>query len=412
MAKYRYVAKTRDAKTVRETVEAVSKADLITKLKAQGLFLVSVHEVKDRLVEGGLLSLFGRARSKRSSIKSQDLAFLARNLSITLSSGVTLLRSLEILSFQAESAGLEKILKECAKAIKGGLSFSESIAKYPKIFPALWRGLVEVGEASGNLPLVLEKLAGYLEIRMDFERKVKSALIYPVILLIIAALAMLIFFKFVLPKFTAIFKQFDITLPVPTQILFNISELMEKNFLLVLGAIALSVAGLMFFIKSPATKAIWESVKLKIPIMGKVVFLSCLERLTSTIHILLDSGLPLIHTLEIAARSMDNSVLERNLNVVRDKVRDGASLSSELARLNIFPLLISEMAKIGEETGSMPQIFSKIAAHYQRELTTRIERMIAAFEPVMITVMGAGIGAVVVSLFLPLFKISTIGGGP
>jgi len=412
MAKYRYVAKTRDAKTVRETVEAGSKAELINKLKTQGLFVVSVHEIKDKLVEGGFLSLFSRAKAKRSSIKSQDLAFLARNLSITLSSGVTLLRSLEILSFQAESAGLEKILQECAKAIKGGQSFSEAISQYPKVFPALWRGLVEVGEASGNLPLVLEKLGGYLEIRMDFERKVKSALIYPVILLVIAALAMLVFFKFVLPKFTAIFKQFDITLPLPTQVLFNISELLEKNFLLVLAAIGLVVGGIIFLTRWPATKAVWEGVKLKAPIMGNVVFLSCLERLTSTIYILLDSGLPLIHTLEIASRSMDNSVLERSISVVRDKVRDGASLSAELARLNIFPLLISEMAKIGEETGSMPQIFSKISSHYQRELTTRIERLIAAFEPVMITIMGVGIGAVVISLFLPLFKISTIGGGP
>jgi len=410
MPKFKYLAKTKGAKTVKEEVDAASKEELIARLKSRGLFVVSVKEAKEKNESGPYFSVFFHVKGKHASVKLYDLAFFARNLSITLSSGVILLRSLEILSSQSESVKLEKILKDCGKSIKEGLSLSETIAKYPNVFSSLWKSLVEVGETSGSLPFVLEKLADYLEMRINFERKIKSALVYPLILLIMAILAVLAFFKFILPKFVSLFKQFDVELPAPTRILFSLVEFLEKNFLITAAVFIAIAAGIYFFRKLPKTRNIWERIKMKLPIMGNLFFFSCLERLTSTVHILLDSGLPLIYTLEVAARSMGSSILEKSLLAVKDRVRDGAVLSDELSKLNIFPLLISEMAKIGEETGSMPQIFSKISAHYQRELATRVERLIVAFEPIMIILMGLVIGGIVVALFLPLFQLSSIGG--
>ena len=408
MPKFRYKAKTKDGKTVKEVLNLSTKDDVIARLRAKGLLIISIAEVK----EGGgspFLSAFSTHKGKRVKIKPHDLAFLARNLSITLSSGVTLLRSLEILSFQAESIKLEKVLKHCSEYIKEGLSLSEAIVKYPKVFSPLWRGLIEVGEASGNLPFVLEKLADYLEVRMNFERKIKGALIYPAILFFVAVGAVIIFFKFILPKFTALFDQFDIELPLATKIIFNISKFFENHFLLVMIIMAAIGFGFSLFTKRPETRKIWDRIKLKLPIIGSLSFLSALERLTSTTFILLDSGLPLVYTLEVVARGTGNSVLEKNLLQVTERVRDGASLSDELRKMEIFPLLISEMAKIGEETGSMPQVFNKISTHYQKDLASRVERLIAAFEPLMIVLIGVVIGGIVIALFLPLFKLSTLG---
>jgi len=408
MPKFKYKAKTKDGKTVKEVLNLATKEDVVARLRAKGLLIISIAEVK----EGGgssFLSAFSTHKGKRAKIKPHDLAFLARNLSTTLSSGVTLLRSLEILSYQAESLKLEKVLKRCSEYIKEGLSLSEAIVKYPKVFSPLWRGLIEVGEASGNLPFVLEKLADYLEVRMNFERKIKGALIYPAILFFVAVGAVIIFFKFILPKFTALFEQFDIELPMATKVIFNISKFFEHHFLLVLIIMAAIGFGFSLFTKRPETKKIWDRIKLKLPIIGSLAFLGALERLTSTTFILLDSGLPLVYTLEVVARGTGNSVLEKNLLQVTERVRDGASLSDEFRKMEIFPLLISEMAKIGEETGSMPQVFNKISTHYQKDLASRVERLIAAFEPIMIILIGVVIGGIVIALFLPLFKLSTLG---
>jgi len=406
MPKYIYLAKTKDAKTIREREGAPSKEELVSRLRARGLYIVSIKEVKE---EKGPREFLVIKKGKRSSIKAHDLALFARNLSTTLSSGVTLLRSLEVIANQTESASLEKILKECIEDVREGLSLSEAIAKRPHVFSSLWQGIIEVGEAGGNLPFILERLADYLEMRIEFERKIKSALIYPSVLMFAVVFALLFFLKFVLPKFTSLFTQFNITLPLPTQIVFKIGDFFKKNFLLIILGIGVLIFSFTFFRRRPLMKRIWDKVNFKLPIIGKLVLLSCLERLTSTIYILLDSGLPLVYTLEVAAKATNHTFLEKDLLFVKEKVREGASLSDELRKMNIFPLLISEMAKIGEETGSMPEVFKKISLHYQKELTTKVERLIAAFEPLMILFMGIIIGGIVISLFLPLFKIATLG---
>lgn len=410
MPKFSYTAKTKEGKPIREVEDAVSREDLVAKLRGRGLFIVSINEMKRRQGKPPAIPFIFYKKGKRNSIKLYDLTLFARNLFTTLSSGVTLLRSLEIISQQTESAKLEKALKECGKSVKEGLSLSEAVAKYPGIFPALWRGVVEVGETSGNLPFVMEKLADYLDIRMEFERKVKSALVYPSIVFSAAIIAVFVFFKFILPKFSGIFEQFGIELPLMTKIMFWISRFVEKYFLFIIVGLVLAIYLFIRSFKNQQTRKVWDKVGLRLPIAGDLVFLASLERFTSAVSILLDSGLPLVSTLEIAARATGNSFLEKNLLYIRDKVRDGGSLSTEFTKQELFPPLISEMSKIGEETGSLPQVFGRISAHYRKELSTRIDRLVAAFEPLMIVFMGVVIGFIVISLFLPLFKLSTLSG--
>ncbi len=409
MPKYKYVAKTQEGKTVSEISIANTKTELINRLRAKGLFIVSVAEIGERAAKPSFFSAFFRAKGKRSSLKLRDLTFFARNLSTMLSSGVTLLRSLEIISAQTESAKLGDALKKICNDVKGGLAFGEAIAKYPAIFSPIWQGIVRVGETSGNLPFVLEKLADYLDMKMEFERKIKSALIYPIILMLAASGAVFVFFKFILPKFREIFSEFDVEMPLPTEILFNLSSFVDRHFYIIL---ALIIGAIIFFIafrKHKAVKVFWDETAYKLPLLGDLVLTFYFERITSTMYILLDSGLPVVYALEITANSVGNVFFEKILVTVKNRIREGAALSDELAKVEVFPLLLSEMARIGEETGTMPEIFSKVSSHYQKDLSANVERIVAAFEPIMIIIMGVVIGGIVISLFLPLFKIATAG---
>jgi type IV pilus assembly protein PilC len=406
MPKYIYTAKTKDSHTLKDIEQASSREELVAKLRARGLFLISLVEVVNRSREAKTNK--GGKQAKRSSVQLEDLTFLARNLAVTLSSGITLLRSLEILSTQAQSAKLGKILNECSGYVRGGLSFSEAINKYPGVFSNLWQSIVEVGEASGNLPFGLEKLADYLEMRMEFERKIKGAMMYPGILCCVCGVALFVFFKFILPRFTELFTQFNIDLPLPTKIVFAMSVFFGKYWWLMILAVAGIIFTFGYFRNNVEFRKRMDDISLKLPLLGSLVTLLCMERFTSTMYILLDSGLPLVYTLEASAKSIDSISIQKDLVMVKEKVRQGATLSDELRKLDAFPPLIAEMAKVGEETGTLPAVFHKVATYYQKELISRVERMVTLFEPLMIVVMGTLIGGIVISLFLPIFKIATL----
>lgn len=407
MAVFNYKAKTKDAKTVTGQEEALSKNELISKLRSKGLFIVAVEEERQKK-EASQKSTYINKKWKRNSLKLHDLTFLARNLATMLSSGVTLLRTLDLVSNQTESLKLGKVLKNCSQDVRDGLSFGEAVKKYPAVFSNLWAGIIQVGEASGNLPFVLDQLADYLELRMEFERKIKSALVYPTILVVAATLAVFAFVKFIFPKFKELFTQFDIELPVLTKSILSATGFLEKNFWFILIGVIAAIFIFNWLKKQQDFKKIIDKLLFKVPLLGNTMFLVYIERFTSIIHILLESGLPLVYTLETAARNIGNSVLQNQLLAAAENVKEGFSFSEELTKLGAFPILVAEMAKIGEETGSMPEVFAKVSVHYRKELTTKVERIIAAFEPLMIIVMGLVIGTIVIALFLPLFKISTL----
>jgi type IV pilus assembly protein PilC len=407
MPRFNYKVKNKSGDTLKDSQKAVSKAEMISRLRREGYFIISISEEKSKKKKSS--SFFKKKQKKRQSIKLADLTFLARNLATTLSSGITLLRGLELVSYQSQSGKLESILKECSAHIRDGLSLAEAIAKYPKIFSQFWLGIVKVGESSGNLPFVLNQLADYLEMRMEFERKIQSALVYPVILSVAAVAAVFVFLKFIFPKFGELFESFDIELPVLTQWIFSLSKFVEHNWFIIFAVLA----GVYFVFRNlrhrPEVKKLIDRIIFKIPILGNIIFLLYIERLTSIVHIMLESGLTLVYTLDITADSIGNTVFQKKLRLAAEKVREGGSLSEQLSQEGIFPLLVSEMSKIGEETGTMPDVFKKVSDYYLKELSSKVESLVAAFEPIMIVVMGITIGILVIALFLPLFKLSSLG---
>jgi type IV pilus assembly protein PilC len=407
MPRFNYKVKNKSGDTLKDSQKAVSKAEMISRLRREGYFIISISEEKSKKKKSS--SFFKKKQKKRQSIKLADLTFLARNLATTLSSGITLLRGLELVSYQSQSGKLESILKECSAHIRDGLSLAEAIAKYPKIFSQFWLGIVKVGESSGNLPFVLNQLADYLEMRMEFERKIQSALVYPVILSVAAVAAVFVFLKFIFPKFGELFESFDIELPALTQWIFSLSKFVEHNWFIIFAVLA----GVYFVFRNlrhrPEVKKLIDRIIFKIPILGNIIFLLYIERLTSIVHIMLESGLTLVYTLDITADSIGNTVFQKKLRLAAEKVREGGSLSEQLSQEGIFPLLVSEMSKIGEETGTMPDVFKKVSDYYLKELSSKVESLVAAFEPIMIVVMGITIGILVIALFLPLFKLSSLG---
>ncbi|MBN2120068.1 MAG: type II secretion system F family protein [Candidatus Omnitrophica bacterium] len=404
MEKFTYIGKDKNSKNKRGTIEAYSREEAVRILQAQGLYVISIVPHSER---GKVKTKSWGVKYVHTSIKLEDLALFARQLSTLLSAGVPLLRSLEVVSSQCGSRKLTLVLSNIGKDIKGGLSLTEAIAKYPAVFSSLWRGLIETGEASGNLSGVLEKLAGYLELRQEFLRRLVSAIIYPVILLVAAVGALLFFSLVIIPKFQEIFAQFNVRLPFMTELLFNFVTFVRKNFIVVSLLIAAAVFALRSSLSTKKGKEFLDKLALSFPFLNTFFYTYFLERFSSTTFILFESGVPVVYALDVVQRSIGNVVFENILGNIREKVRAGKSLSSELANANFFPPMVIEMTAVGEEVGNFPEMFSKISRHYQTALQTKVERFTSFFEPAMILFMGLIIGVIVISLFLPLFQVAS-----
>ncbi len=410
MALYQYIARTKEGKSVKDIVDADSKNEVINKLRTKNLYIISINEMSQHRESGSPKKFsFFKKRSKHNGINYLDMSYFARNLTMTLSAGVPLLRSIEIISFQTESLSLANVLNKVGEDIKKGFSLSEAVERYPNVFSSLWKGIVEIGEASGNLPFVLERLADYLERSAEFERKIKSALIYPAMVSIFGLIAVIVFFKFILPRFTEIFTQFNIELPLLTKLLFSASNFVNRYFALIIIALVGGAFGLFYLKKNNIGREFVDKAKLALPLLSDFTLMITLERFSSMMYILIESGVPIVYALDVISKSIDNIVLGNAIALVKDDVKKGKSLSLELSKIEIFPPLISEIARIGEETGNMPVMFKKLSEHYQKELTTRMERLIAVFEPLIIFLLGIIIGTIVIALFMPIFQLATLG---
>lgn len=394
--------------------EAESADVLINRLHLRGLTVtdVRVQPEADAIVKPKTKVQFSKTRKfSHSRIKEDDLIIFCRQLAVALSSGVSLLKSLDIILRQIDSKKLCNIVSNTARDVESGFSFRDALAKYPKAFSSLWINMVETGEASGNLPIVLDRLAHYLETRAAFKRKIVSAMIYPFILMLVACGAIAFFLLFIVPKFTDIFKSFETKMPVPTQILILVSTLLRKNsfiLFLVIGGIILSINK---YIKTRTGKKLFDNLILKMPLFSEFFRLSEIEKFCSSMSTLLESGVPILYALEISESSSNNTVVQGIIRNVRDRVREGRPLMEPMEESGFFPPMVTQMVNMGEEIGELDKMFKKVSALYSEILETQVIRFTAMFEPLMIVFMGLIIGSMVISMFLPIFQIAGIGGG-
>ena len=341
----------------------------------------------------------------KPKVKLKELAVFSRQFATMINSGLPLLRTLAILEEQNDAKELKRVVGEMRIDVEKGSSLSTSMAKHPRAFSRLYISMVKAGETSGNLDQVMVRLADTIENEVSLRHKIKSAMTYPVVVLILVTLILAAMLLFVVPTFEDLYSSLGGQLPLPTRILLAVSEAFRK-FFLVFAAIAMGIAYLFRRWKgTDAGRLTFDRLKLKMPIFGTLFHKAALSRFTRTLSVLNRSGVPILQALDIVADTVNNAVIAHAVRDVQDSVKEGESLATPLARHDIFPPMVVQMIAVGEETGALDTMLEKIADFYDEEVGAAVESLTSLIEPVMIAIVGGAVGTIVICLYLPLFNI-------
>ena len=398
---FRYVARDRAGKLIDEVIEIASEEELVNGLQAKGLLIISVGSAPEVKSKKRMM------RKYHSGIKPQDLIMFSRELATLLGSGVTLIKSLDILCKQIESQTLLRAVEQIKKDVEGGYTFQNALKKHDKIFSTFWINLVETGEASGHLPTSLDQVAIYLEESNELKRKIVSALVYPMILVGVATAAIAIFLIKIVPIFADIFKGFDTKLPVLTQAVVAASNIVKKYFLIVIGVVIALIFIIRKYISTESGRWKFDELKLKLPIIGPLMHEIATERFASGLGTLIKSGVPILHALEISEKTAGNKVIEKALRDVKIAVKDGKGMAQVMQDTNLFSPLVVQMVNVGEEIGELGKMLDRISIFYKERVNTFIARLTTMFEPLVLVFMGIVVGILVVAMFMPIFNISS-----
>ncbi len=410
MAKFFYQARDNKGRKVNGTEEAYTQEEVITRLQSKGLLVVNVlHDSQDSRAQNLDSKTGTRLKFKHYGIKNDDMVLFCRQIATLMGAGIVVLKSLDIISMQVSSNRLYHVVRKVEKDMEAGLSLHEAMAKHPTVFSELWVNLVESGEASGNLAMVLSRLATYLERNAAFKKKIISALIYPALLMMAGIGALLFLTIKIIPTFAELFKGFDIELPLLTQFLLFVSVFLRSYFLILAGVIAAGVFIFRKYIQTKPGRRQWEAFLFNLPVMGEFFRGLVVERFSSEMSTLVESGVPILYSLEITEHSVGNLTMAEIIHQIKEDVRSGKTLSQPLNNCGFFEPMVVQMVAIGEEIGELPQMFKKVNGFYQEYVETFLLRFASIFEPLILVFMGVVIGIMVVGVFLPIFQISKIG---
>ncbi len=348
-----------------------------------------------------------RRRRFGKGINAKGLAVFTRQLATLVKAGMPILRSLEVLARQEKRPAFKEVIESIADTIRSGGNFSDGLAANDHVFDRLYINMVKAGEAGGVLDTVLERLSVFMEKAQKILGKVKSAMIYPVIIMSIAVLIVSVLMVFVVPKFQDIFTGMlkGQPLPLPTQILLNVSNFMKDNILIVLGITFGLYVGFKLFSKTRIGRRIIDWLMINTPIMGELFLKAAIGRFTRTFGTLLASGVPILQALTITRDTSGNVHVANAINVVHDRVKEGDNVAKPLESTNIFPGMVTSMIEVGEETGALPDMLTRIADTYDEEVDNAVAGLTSIIEPIMIVFMAFMVGSIVIALFLPLVRI-------
>lgn len=410
MPRYFYIARNKLGRKETGIEDALTLEEAVTRLQAKDLIVVSIFpETKEAKLAADKIKSKTRLKVKHYRITADDLVLFCRQLATLLGAGVTILKSLEIITQQVSSHRLFGVIKDLEKNMEAGYSFHEAMSKHPAVFSELWINLVESGEASGNLAMVLNRLAGYLERNAAFRRRVISALIYPAILMFAGLIALLFVTIRIIPTFSSLFKGFNIELPFLTKVLISVSDFIRGFWIMILVVGGLSIYIFRKYISTKEGRKQYEKFLFNLPKFGEFFRVLVIERFTSEMATLVESGVPILYALAITERSVANLTLSEVISEVKDEVREGRPLSQPLEKSGFFEPMAVQMVAIGEEIGELSQMFKKLNVFYQEYVETFLTRFTSMFEPIMLIVMGIVIGIMVIGMFLPIFQIADIG---
>jgi type IV pilus assembly protein PilC len=396
MPVFTYRGTNRAGETVTGEQVAQSKTELVNTLKRQQ---ISVTKMSEKGKEFNLPTFGG-------GVDSKELAVFTRQFSVMIDAGLPLVQCLEILAGQQENKVFQKVLTGTRAAVEGGSTLSASMRPYDKVFDALYVNLVEAGETGGILDTILQRLSSYIEKNVKLKRAVKSALVYPVAVLLVAAGVIVLLLWKVVPIFATLFLGLGVNLPLPTRVVIALSNFVGSIFgLMILVAVVGAVIGLKVWYGTPAGRMAIDRVLLKLPLMGILLRKIAVARFTRTLGTLISSGVPILEGLDITARTAGNAVIEKALLGVRKALESGRNLADPLKESEVFPGMVTQMIGVGEQTGAMDAMLQKIADFYEDEVDAAVKDLLSALEPMMIVFLGVVVGGIVISMYLPLFTL-------
>ena len=401
MPSFVYVAReTASGREIRSSVEAATEQAAVAALLNRNLLVVSIQE-----------KIGKKGKTAGGSVALADLVIFTRQLATMIDAGLAMVQSLQALADQTTNKVMRDVIRDVCTRVEGGDSFSEALQKHPKVFSRLYVCMVAAGEKGGLLAEILARLATYLENAARLRKKVKSAMMYPTVVTVVAILITIFLLVKVVPVFGEIFASFGAKLPAPTQFLIDISNLVKKWLVLVLVGGAGIVYGWLYFIKTPPGRQFWDSRRIKLPIFGSIAHKICLARFTRTLASLIRSGVPILEVLQIVSQTVGNVIMEKAIKVASSDIERGESISAALAKHPVFPSMIIRMITAGEQTGKIDNMLERISDFLDEEIETTLAGLTSLIEPILIVFLGVVIGGMVICMFLPIFKMGEIVSG-
>ena len=401
MPTYAYLA--RDPATGRETnatMDAATEEGAIKALLGRNLLVVKIEEKAAK-----------KAGTSRGKVVLADLVVFTRQLATMIDAGLSMVQSLDALAEQATNKAMKDVIKGVSTKVQGGDNFSDALRKYPNAFDKLYYSMVEAGEKGGLLAEILARVATFLENRARMNKKIKSAMMYPSAVTIVAILITVFLLVKVVPVFAEVFTGFGKKLPGPTQVLIDVSEFLRSRWgILIFGGIAGAVYGFFAFIKTPPGRAWWDNTRIKLPVFGPIAHKIVLARFTRTFSSLIRSGVPILEVLNIVANTSGHVGMEKAIRTAATDIEKGDGISTALAKNPIFPSMIIRMMMAGEQTGKLDVMLERVADFLDEEIEVTLSGLTSLIEPILICFLGVVVGGMVVCMFLPIFKLGELAG--
>jgi type IV pilus assembly protein PilC len=401
MPSYAYIAReTASGREIHSTVEAASEQAAVAALLNRNLLVVSIQE-----------KIYKRGKTRGGKVSLADLVVFTRQLATMVDAGIAIVQSLQALAEQSPNKVMRDVIRDVCTRVESGESFSEALRKHPKAFSNLYVSMVAAGEKGGLLAEILARLATYLESSARIRRKVKTAMMYPIVVST-AAIGITIFLLVkVIPVFKDVYQSFGAKLPAPTQFIISLSDLMRHYLPLFLIGLGALIYGWFYFIKTGSGRDFWDSYRIKLPIFGPIAHKICLVRFTRTFASLIRSGVPILEVLQIVSQTVGNTTIEKAIKAAASDIERGESIADALGKHPVFPSMIIRMIKAGEQTGNIDNMLERVSDFLDEEVETTLTGLMALIEPLLIVVLGVLIGGMVVCMYLPIFNLGNIVSG-
>jgi len=382
-------------------ISAASREEATTLLRRQGIIPTEL-KLKEEKALGGFLSGGGK-------VKDKDIVVFTRQFATMIDAGLPLVQALEILSKQTESPSLAAVIGKVKNDVESGATYADALKKHPRVFDDLYSNMVAAGEAGGILDTILNRLAGYIEKSMKLKKKVKGALTYPAVIVTVAASVISVIMIYVIPIFASMFTNMGGVLPAPTRAVMAMSSFLAgPGGLSLLVGIFGVITGIKQARKTDRGKLVFDTISLKLPIFGVLIRKVAVAKFTRTLGTLVSSGVPILDGLDICAKTSGNKVVERGVQEVRKAVAEGKTIAEPLMKTGVFPPMVNQMISVGEATGALDAMLSKIADFYDDEVDNAVANMTAMMEPLLMVFLGGSVGFIVVAMYLPIFRMITL----